>query len=113
VVLLSDHPPEPLEPVWYLNGADDVGPIVTGSAPVAVSQLEHWLANDPSLSVCGRGQLIRSAQRAELEAAVSRFRGAIEPETKQPSTVPGTSAGDAPEPAPTLEPALPAPSPNL
>ena len=111
VVLLSDHPPEPLEPVWYLNGADEVGPILTGAAPVSVSQLEHWLANDPSLSVCGRGQLIRPALRAELEAAVARFRQAATAASTRPSEAPEEAAGDPLKTAPEQESARPSPDP--
>lgn len=49
---------------------------MTGTAPVKLSQLEHWLAMRPSISVCGRGQLLRDEMRQRLDSALLRFKEA-------------------------------------
>jgi len=88
VTLLSDEPPQQLSFDWWLDGADETGPLQSGLGPARVKQLEQWLAHNPSLVVCKRVYVVRVEVRAELQAALARFQGdAASAGTRQPEPV--------------------------
>lgn len=77
VNLISDRPPLELHFDWALDGADQEGPLQSGSARTNVALFEQWLTHTPNLSVCGRQYPLGEDVIAELAAGLARFRDEV------------------------------------
>lgn len=95
--LLSDDPAEALDFSWRLEDADERGPLQVGVASIRLRQLERWLARNPTMRVCKRLYRVPSDVRAQLEAALSRFKDeAVAAGTREPESGSTSSLADSP-----------------